>query len=254
MKHDATCRVMLDAKPNRGSWNMALDEHLLETAVSEDCCSVRVYEWSTPTVSLGYFQGEPNQRFANLPHVRRLSGGGALLHHHELTYSCAIPASWPITKTPPAIYDEVHSAIVAMLDRRGVRAQVRGDVPSDEDSKLFMCFGRMDSHDVICHRHKIVGSAQRRRRGAVLQHGSLLLRASELATEFPGIHELCQGFYQDNLADDLASSIAAQIAVSHQLSNEVDLTAVNNLEAARYGRDEWTMYAAKIRRLSQTNT
>ena len=78
---------------------MAVDEALLESAVSQDICTLRWYRWKEPTISLGYFQSNEtevqNDTWKDLPRVRRLSGGGAILHHYELTYSFAIPACHP---------------------------------------------------------------------------------------------------------------------------------------------------------------
>ena len=82
-----------------GPHNMAADEVLLESA-QDGIASLRFYGWSTATVSLGYFQADKlrreDGRLASLPLVRRPTGGGALVHHHEMTYALALPAtsSW----------------------------------------------------------------------------------------------------------------------------------------------------------------
>jgi lipoate-protein ligase A len=172
---------------------MAVDEVLLESA-RNGISSLRFYEWSAPTISIGHFQissrtGIP-ERFHQLDIVRRLSGGGAILHHQELTYACALPADHPCTREPGTIYDRVHAAIIEVLAQLGVKSQLRGDKAFSE--KPFLCFSRGDARDIVIGPHKIVGSAQRRRQGAVLQHGSILLEQSPLAPEFPGIHELTE--------------------------------------------------------------
>src|SRR5947207_4428455 len=73
---------------------MAADEALLQSALAGKP-SLRLYGWSEPTVSLGYFQPEAvrreDPRLAQLPYVRRPSGGGTLVHHHEVTYALALP-------------------------------------------------------------------------------------------------------------------------------------------------------------------
>ena len=71
----------------------------------------------------------------------------------------------------------------------------------------FLCFGRGDEHDLVVGAYKVLGSAQRRRRGAVVQHGSLLLAASEHAPQFPGIADLVPDFDAAGLADELAEVI-----------------------------------------------
>jgi lipoate-protein ligase A len=192
---------------------MAVDEVLLDAA-GNGISSLRFYQWSAPTVSLGHFQGLGEAaippRFHQLEIVRRLSGGGAILHHLELTYSCALPADHPCTREPGSIYDHVHAAIIDVFSQRGVSAQLRGDGAFPE--KPFLCFSRGDGRDIVIGRNKIVGSAQRRRRGAVLQHGSLLLGQSPWAPEFPGIYELTgKQLPVPELSGELAAAIGRHL-------------------------------------------
>jgi lipoate-protein ligase A len=172
---------------------MAVDEALLEAALERDECTVRWYRWSTATVSLGYFQAAEAAlaipELAGLPMVRRLTGGGAILHHHEWTYSCSVPAAHPLAEAPTRLYGLVHERVVRALAEQGIRAALRGQALAEREG-TFLCFGRGDPRDVVLNGHKILGSAQRRRRGAVLQHGSLLVRHSEHAPQFPGLVDL----------------------------------------------------------------
>lgn len=191
-----TCRVVIEQQPRSGALNMAADEALLEAAIERRQCTVRWYRWETATVSLGYFQdasaAHSTPGLAGLPVVRRLSGGGAILHHHEWTYSCAVPVGHRLTHEPGRIYELVHEQILTALSEFGVRAALRGEAQSERDA-AFLCFGRGDRRDIVLHGHKIVGSAQRRRRGSILQHGSVLLRRSEYAPQFPGVLDLMTG-------------------------------------------------------------
>jgi lipoate-protein ligase A len=177
---------------------MAVDEALLEAACADRTSYVRLYEWDRATVSLGYFQRLhlersdsewPNPEFRSLPMVRRLSGGGAILHEHEWTYSCAVPAGHPLAREPGELYDRVHEQLIAVLSRHGLAARMRNIAEQHRDGN-FLCFGRGDPRDVLLHEHKILGSAQRRRRGAILQHGSLLMARSSYAPEYPGVFDL----------------------------------------------------------------
>jgi lipoate-protein ligase A len=172
---------------------MAVDEALLEAALERGECTVRWYRWREATVSLGYFQAAEAAAaipgLCDLPIVRRLTGGGAILHHHEWTYSCAIPPATPLAENPTQIYDRVHEQIVAALVEQGIRSALRGEALVEREG-TFLCFGRGDPRDIVLKGHKILGSAQRRRRGAVLQHGSLLLHSSEHAPQFPGLVDL----------------------------------------------------------------
>jgi lipoate-protein ligase A len=188
-----TVRVVIESEPADGVRNMAVDEALLEAALDRGECTVRWYRWREATVSLGYFQSSVAAAaipgLLDLPIVRRLTGGGAILHHHEWTYSCAVPPCNPLAENPTQIYDRVHERIVAALAEQKIQAALRGEALADREG-TFLCFGRGDPRDIVLKGHKILGSAQRRRRGAVLQHGSLLVRASEYAPQFPGVADL----------------------------------------------------------------
>lgn len=189
---------------------MAIDETLLESALHHGVCTVRLYEWGEPTVSLGYFQPAQDVTrhpvFSRLAAVRRLSGGGAILHDRELTYSCAVPAGREEIRPPQKLYSLVHCRIIETLAGRGVMLAMRGETKR-ESAEPFLCFGRGDEHDIVLEGHKVLGSAQRRRRGAVVQHGSLLLAASEHAPQFPGICDLSPGFSSEGLSVELAEAL-----------------------------------------------
>ena len=192
-------RVIIDPEPRSGPLNMAIDEVLLESALDPGIRSLRFYQWSQPTLSLGYFQKRDDlaipESLQTLPVVRRLSGGGAIVHHYEWTYSCAVPAASLLARVPSELYTRMHKAIIKVLRRHGIDAKLRGDAKIADNSEQqsdsdFLCFTRGDPNDVMLDEHKILGSAQRRRRGAILQHGSLLRPAADYAPELPGICEL----------------------------------------------------------------
>ncbi len=193
MTSEKSGKLYHDLTPTSGGWNMACDEWLLQRAIEADEISLRFYCWDQPTLSLGYFQekigGELPERFVQLPKVRRLSGGGAILHDQELTYSFAIPATHPLASAPVKLYSIVHRAIIDALATQNVTTQMRGKDEKEMDGR-FLCFLRGDCHDLTINSHKILGSAQRRRKGAILQHGSLILKQSSHAPEVPGISEL----------------------------------------------------------------
>ncbi len=190
-------RLIVEDVPRHGDWNMAFDESLLDETLATGQTFVRLYRWSEATMSLGYFQKEAERgvepRLAGLPCVRRLSGGGAILHHHEQTYSCCVPPKHPLAEHPYQLYEQIHATVIEWLAEYGVTLQPRGH---DDKSRPepFLCFLREAAPDLVFQGHKVLGSAQRRRRGAVLQHGSLLLRRSEFLPELPGLCDLAAGF------------------------------------------------------------
>ena len=224
---------------------MAADECLLETASADGLRAVRLYQWSEPTVSLGYFQDEEEfrteGRFSDLTAVRRLSGGGAILHHLELTYSLVLPPGDPLVVDPTRLYSLVHDSILDVLRVAGIDAAMRG-----EDRKLaeepFLCFIRGDRHDIVFEGHKIVGSAQRRRRGAVLQHGSLLLDASPHATELPGVNDLSNAErVTSEIGQTLGRSIARRLGTVETIADWPGGFAdrIGALEEQQYSRLDW---------------
>ena len=118
-------RLLLDP-PASGAWNMAVDEVLLEAAAADGQCTLRFYRWEEPTLSLGYFQTyadrwqhEPSSHAAV---VRRMSGGGAILHDAELTYSFAVPSHHPLANNRLGFYQAVHTALIEALAQWGIEA------------------------------------------------------------------------------------------------------------------------------------
>jgi lipoate-protein ligase A len=181
---------------------MAADELLAAEAVALDRPLVRVYGWSEPTVSLGGFQRLGDARaatvIAGLPLVRRPSGGGAIVHGTDLTYAVAVPRSHVWGGDPQVLYDAFHESLAAELRTRGVAAgRHPGRDRTAGDEARFLCFDRRARGDLVVRTEasdldgdKILGSAQRRLRGAVLQHGSLLLEPPPIAAAQPGLLRL----------------------------------------------------------------
>jgi hypothetical protein len=164
------------------------------------------------------------------PVVRRPSGGGAILHDRELTYSVALPATHALARNPDALYCVVHHAIVDILRpllneaaaRWSLKIRDRGEFrpPSEEP---FLCFQRTARGDGVLTdtrqpgtNVKILGSAQRRLRGAILQHGSLLLETSPAAPELPGLSNLISlSMAFARLAGQLGPRIAGALEMDH---------------------------------------
>ncbi|MCH9655270.1 MAG: lipoate--protein ligase family protein [Planctomycetes bacterium] len=245
------CRLIIEPAPLTGSWNMAVDEALLESAVSQDICTLRWYRWKEPTISLGYFQSNEtevqNDTWKDLPRVRRLSGGGAILHHYELTYSFAIPACHPLSRSLPDLYLIIHQPLIDALSKQGLNVEFRGTSVTSQ-TEPFLCFGRGDERDLVYQGKKILGSAQRRRRGSVVQHGSLLLLTSDYAPHFPGLLNQTgkTSLYQDNfletLTEEFSKAISQTIDLPLQSRNLTDdeFAQATELENEKYSLPAWT--------------
>ncbi len=274
-----TWRVIFDPA-GAGPWNMAVDEVLGESAAEREIATLRFYSWSLATLSLGYFQNY-SERTAhvashNCPAVRRASGGGAILHDQELTYSLALPCSERAVGDAEWLYLAVHGALVKALATWGVNAVIRcqarnSDVAKDETRELscatevptpfqktvqiqrenqsqdspepFLCFQRRAGGDVIVGSTKIAGSAQRRRRGAILQHGSVLLEQSRLAPELSGIFELTGvRISPDDLQKKWLAGLAKQLQFAGQPAklSSAEVVRAKELATLKYDHSDWT--------------
>jgi lipoate-protein ligase A len=185
-----TCRLLPYAVAD-GPHNMAADEVLMQSAVA-GLASLRFYGWSPATLSFGYFQParlrHEDPLLTNLPWVRRPSGGATLIHDREVTYALALPAGAPWQTGEPWMR-RMHEVIASALSALGVTA--RPHIPSlNDESSGFLCFRHFTAGDLLIDGVKVVGSAQRRHRGALLQHGAILLAASPYAPLLRGIAEL----------------------------------------------------------------
>ena len=196
------CRLLID-EPTEGAWNMALDEALLESAAANGQCTLRFYRWIEPTLSLGYFQHHKDRQShkdsLSCTMVRRSTGGGAILHDRELTYSFILPTAQSLALAhdvcdAKSLYLAIHEGLITALSFFGLSTRL-----CEQSSGLcareepFLCFQRRTLGDVLLGKSKIAGSAQRRRgnnRGAILQHGSILLGTSVAAPQLPGIEQL----------------------------------------------------------------
>lgn len=243
----STCHLVIDEPAHSGAWNMAVDEALLEAAVAGAEPVLRWYRWDQATLSLGYFQnadeslaGSPQ---AGLPVVRRLSGGGAIVHHHELTYSCALPPTHPLTIDPYQLYLVIHNAVINVLQPLGFDVRLRASrFGKDGPTEAFLCFSRGDEMDVVLGNHKVLGSAQRRRKGAVLQHGSLVLRQSESVPLFPGLFDLARPVDETGLLRSLSHATAAVLA-DHVQTTGFDAAIqqrAKELYENKYTRLDWS--------------
>ena len=163
---------------------MELDTALLSQVADGARPGLRLYRWDTPTLSLGRFQSDDEVdhdacRRLGVAVVRRPTGGKALLHGADLTYAVAIPRPGGADGSVDAVYCRLAGALVAGLARLGVDAAIARHEASDSNRARIahgpVCFTSMQGADLRVGDRKLCGSAQVRRGGAVLQHGSILL-------------------------------------------------------------------------------
>ncbi len=163
--------------------NMARDETLLRRLIAgESTPCLRFYQWGPPGLSLGRFQriGEgvdlEQCREMGIHVVRRLTGGEAVLHDDEITYSIIIPLSHPTFEGigVPNTYRTISKALVRGLELSGISATMAGDAPTRPDpAGQGVCFYTPTVNEVTAGGKKIIGSAQTREMKTILQHGSI---------------------------------------------------------------------------------
>ena len=250
-------RVIFDS-PGGGAWNMAVDQALLMSAEQDGIVTLRLYAWDQPTLSLGYFQKYDDRQLhaasVACPVVRRRSGGGAILHDQELTYSLAIPSSHRWSKETSELYDLVHRVVIQLLaedgiesqlfkDAVGLQSEVGGELEVVIDPTAFLCFQRRSDGDLVSDKVKVLGSAQRRLKHSLLQHGSLLFEQSKFAPELPGLLELSgkQLQFKDFsrlLAEALGRALGFEFLPAKLTANE--MASAEEIEKLTFGDDVWT--------------
>jgi len=221
-----------------GPAQMAADEALLDRAIAGRA-GLRFYTWSDPTLSLGYFQHARDRlevaALAELPFVRRLTGGGAIVHHHELTYALALPVALPWRGSTDWVC-RMHDIIRTAFGEFGVSSALLG-CGREQGKGRFLCFEHMTPGDVLVDGAKVVGSARRKRGNAVLQHGSILLAASPFAPHLRGVQELSRkGVMPAKLAEIITGHFSRATRWELQDSDPNVLRQTGN---ARYRQAAW---------------
>ncbi|MGH7714135.1 MAG: lipoate--protein ligase family protein [Gemmatimonadaceae bacterium] len=252
---------LLLSDPLDGTGNMALDEALLTRARGRDEYVMRVYGWVAPTLSLGRNQravgvfDSATATRRNVVIVRRLTGGRAVLHHREVTYSVTGPAAR--SDTLRASYAAINQILLTALEQLGVPASL---APSVQPGARFPapasapCFELPAPGEIVLGNSKLVGSAQLRDDAAFLQHGSILIdddqwRVAELTDapmpaaapaatlraalgRAPSLREVAEALFQ-------AVRVHAE-APPTPLEVEDDLQRVMSAARERYRSDSWT--------------
>jgi lipoyl(octanoyl) transferase len=170
--------------PQSGARNMALDECLLISAASKRMPpTLRLYSWEVPTLSLGYAQSFKDVDYTSLEQlgwglVRRPTGGRAILHTDELTYSVTASIDDPIMSgSLLESYQRISTALLSALSVLGINANADSVYPTrvPPAGKDPVCFEVPSNYEITVAGKKLIGSAQARKNNGVLQHGSLPL-------------------------------------------------------------------------------
>ena len=170
--------------PARGAWNMAVDEAILEHAQAGRGASLptlRLYAWTPACLSLGYAQPFADVDTARLKQrgwevVRRITGGRAILHTDELTYSVIVPNDEPrVAGTVLESYNRLAQALLLAVKKLELPVEMKEGKTNGDSTSNPVCFEVPSTYEITVDGKKLIGSAQARRKEGVLQHGSLPL-------------------------------------------------------------------------------
>jgi lipoate-protein ligase A len=167
----------IDTGVNNAFLNMAIDEAILDVHIQGGVLpTVRVYQWDPPALSLGYNQSIEHDvdlakcQEAGVEVVRRITGGGAVLHARELTYSIVSAVNDGIPSSIAGSYRFLSQGLIACYKILGLDVELK---PGRNKTRSAACFSVATLADLTYQGRKLAGSAQARRRNTLLQHGSI---------------------------------------------------------------------------------
>lgn len=227
---------LIKTPPASGAWNMAVDEAiLLAVGRKEVLPTLRLYAWDPPCLSLGYAQSyldvdENALKKKAWDVVRRATGGKAILHTDEITYSVISPATDPrLEGDILTSYKRLSKALLASLEylKLSVKALAKNKTDSAEEYDP-VCFDVPSNYEITVEGKKLVGSAQARRKEGVLQHGSLPL--------FGDLSRITQVLVYKNESERKAAAkklLARAITIENSLKQKISwATAAEAIQAA----------------------
>jgi lipoate-protein ligase A len=167
-------RLILEAKKD-GFYNMAADNTLFLCFPQQRIPTLRIYSWQNPFITLGYHQKIDFLTSKSFPFTRRITGGGAILHYQELTYSlvCSLE-DLDLPYSPKKTYQVLSSFLFCFYQKLGLKPYFAKDVFKENliGNKNF-CYSWWEEFDIVIEGKKIGGNAQRRRKNYLFQHGSI---------------------------------------------------------------------------------
>lgn len=173
---------LLITPPARGAWNMAVDESILEhIGRGASLPTLRLYAWTPACLSLGHAQPFADVDLARLQSrgwevVRRVTGGRAILHTDELTYSVIAPLTEPrVEGSVLESYNRLAGALLRAVKKLDVPVEMKEGKANNGGTPNPVCFEVPSTYEITVDGRKLIGSAQARKKEGVLQHGSLPL-------------------------------------------------------------------------------
>ena len=249
----------IDDPPAKGSMNMATDEAL----TASDLPVLRFYAWQPACLSIGYFQkiaaiNTARCRELKIDLVRRLTGGNAVLHKSELTYSLICDAKL-MPNSVIGSYKVISAGLLQGLKNLGLNPVLNSKAKKGERSAL--CFNDASWYEILVNGKKIIGSAQKRINGKILQHGSILIKTN--AKEYCSLFNLPTPDFDDlikkrmtSIHDELGEEVgycqvkeavkegfrsALQLDFETTSLTDEELQQADKLANDKYINDEWNL-------------
>jgi lipoate-protein ligase A len=242
---------------NDGPTNMAMDEAVM-MGLRENLSSpvLRIYRWDPPTISIGYFQNAADIDFEKTEKdgigvVRRLTGGRAVLHDEELTYSILFSDIDFIPFTKKEIFLFIARCLVDSLNLIGISSQIAEKTKGDLRSPN--CFASPAQYEIESTKEgKLIGSAQVIKNGVVIQHGAIPITGSYTriakylktgSTKFKSVSSLSSTSGNDIRDDDLLKSLRNGFGRYLNLTdghlNQYEQLKTEELAEVKYSNNEW---------------
>lgn len=257
MRVNADILRIISDPPLNGFMNMALDEAILEgIAYGDSPATIRFYSWSNPVLTIGR-----NQRLSDInlketektgiSVIRRPTGGNAVLHDDEMTYSVSFRIPKGVESGIVPTCRMIHSAIKEALSESGIQAYMAPEHKPERHPNP-VCFAEPSDTEIIIGGIKAIGSAQMRRAGVLMQHGSIpfsldrwrLMRLFSLRE--PMDMPLTSGIRIKGIKEQFKRAFALSMAKTLNLKPEKgnyskeEIETAENLSTEKYSSKEWT--------------
>lgn len=262
---------LLITPPARGAWNMALDESILEhIGRGASLPTLRLYAWDPACLSLGHAQPYSDVDTTRLKQhgwevVRRLTGGRAILHTDEITYSVIASGDEPrVAGTVLESYNRLAQALLLAVKQLELPVEMKEGKPAEGKTPNPVCFEVPSTYEITVNGKKLIGSAQARKKEGVLQHGSLpltgdltricqaLIFESEAAREAAAQRLLARATTVESVLGHVVSWETAAEAFIHAFVSQLGITLeqdelsaseskrTEELVAEKYDHPSWT--------------
>lgn len=252
---------LISDNTNHAFYNMSLDEAISESVRRKiSPPTLRLYQWDRPSLSIGYFQkiSDIDLDYCNArgyPVVRRLTGGRAILHDAELTYSFSSTTDFLMfSHNLLENYRVISRALILGLSLSGINAEISLDKKKNTDPKNPACFKFVSFGEVTVEGRKIIGSAQKRYKDGFLQHGSVILnfKPDELCgalgrsdkdafKDIGAVQDYAPEISPDNLISSFKESFekVLKVKIISDGPTEHELKLAKELEETKYSSREW---------------